>query len=484
MEATESPYELRPKFWHPNFESGFVPFWNTLWLFIGITGLSELLVPYLGYRAVGFIFLMGVLFVGSIGSGAAVLFAAFLSTLAWNFFFIPPRYTFAIAHPEDILLCITYFAIAIMTGFLTRQIRERESFSRSVSRRTDSVFEFLHQIVAWDSRPQQLTDALRTVEPTLQGRCGVLFTDSAGTLLASQPPVGLDHLTKDEVNLAQRVFDTNLESDWPPLLSTDPQLLAIPLRGVNERVGVFLYRPHRPVTLTRDQKIMLHAIARQVASATEASLDHKRLVESDTRGQLEATTSMAQGLSSPRTDEALEVLLDQRGAIGGLAPKLENASLMSMATAAIQNLKPDLAQHKIESNFKADDPLVQVDVSLVQHALINIFRDVARFCPPQAELRLSTAKQGKDLLLIMESPGASIQERGFALKPSGELQLVSPSLSPAEAPAPSAEQSRFDDYRAMRVACRIISLHRGRLLGENRIEGGVRLAIVLPFERG
>jgi len=101
------------------------------------------MMPFIGYRAVGFIFLIGVLVVGSVSTIGPVLFAAFVSVIAWNLFFIPPLYTFVISNPDDVILCVTYFVAAIITGLLTTKIRDREERLRHAEMLKES--EKLHQ---------------------------------------------------------------------------------------------------------------------------------------------------------------------------------------------------------------------------------------------------------------------------------------------------------------------------------------------------
>src|SRR4051812_5471096 len=104
----------------------FKPYLKTLLFLAGIGVSGAFLAPIVGYRAVGFIFLIGVLGIGCVATVGPVLFAAFVSALAWNFLFIPPRFTFAIAQPDDLILCLTYFVAASITGVLSNKIRERE----------------------------------------------------------------------------------------------------------------------------------------------------------------------------------------------------------------------------------------------------------------------------------------------------------------------------------------------------------------------
>jgi two-component system sensor histidine kinase KdpD len=55
-----------------------------------------------------------------------VLLAAALSALVWDFFFIPPRYTFSVGSPDDTLMLVMYFAIAMVNATLTYKIRQLE----------------------------------------------------------------------------------------------------------------------------------------------------------------------------------------------------------------------------------------------------------------------------------------------------------------------------------------------------------------------
>ena len=94
---------------------GWMKYYYTFWFLIGMTALGVLLEPFAGYRTVGFFFLLGVLVVGLFGSLGAVFFAATVSAVTWNVGFIPPRFTFTISQPEDMVLCFAYFVVALIT---------------------------------------------------------------------------------------------------------------------------------------------------------------------------------------------------------------------------------------------------------------------------------------------------------------------------------------------------------------------------------
>ncbi|RXK58976.1 PAS domain-containing sensor histidine kinase [Lacibacter luteus] len=81
---------------------------------------------YLGYRVVAFILLLTVSLVAVVFDIWPVLFAALLSALLWNFFFIPPKFTFHIGDAEDVLLFFMYFVIALINAVMTNRIRKIE----------------------------------------------------------------------------------------------------------------------------------------------------------------------------------------------------------------------------------------------------------------------------------------------------------------------------------------------------------------------
>lgn len=85
---------------------------------------------FIGYKIVALILLMTVSVIAMLFEILPVLLAAVLSAVIWNFFFIPPLYTFAIANAEDLLMFLLYFVIALVNAVLTFKIREAEKKSR------------------------------------------------------------------------------------------------------------------------------------------------------------------------------------------------------------------------------------------------------------------------------------------------------------------------------------------------------------------
>jgi two-component system sensor histidine kinase KdpD len=93
----------------------------------------------IGFRTVAFILLVTVSLIAITFDIFPVLASAALSAFIWNFFFIPPRFTFHVASAEDTILFFMYFIIAMVNGVLTFKIRQAEKISRVKEERANSV---------------------------------------------------------------------------------------------------------------------------------------------------------------------------------------------------------------------------------------------------------------------------------------------------------------------------------------------------------
>lgn len=100
---------------------------------------SYLFVDTIGYRVVALILLLAVSVLAMLFDILPVLTTAILSALVWNFFFIPPTITFSIGDPEDTLLFLMYFVVALINAVLTFKIRGFEKKSRDREERENTI---------------------------------------------------------------------------------------------------------------------------------------------------------------------------------------------------------------------------------------------------------------------------------------------------------------------------------------------------------
>jgi len=121
----------------------------------------------LGYHAVAFLLLMLTSLLAMVLDVIPVVIAASLSAIIWNFFFIPPRFTFHITYSEDLLLFLLYFFIALLNGILTVKIREAEAIVRDKEEK-EAVIQLYNTLL------NSLSHELRTPIATIIGATDII----------------------------------------------------------------------------------------------------------------------------------------------------------------------------------------------------------------------------------------------------------------------------------------------------------------------
>jgi two-component system, OmpR family, sensor histidine kinase KdpD len=130
-----------------------------------------------GYRVVAFVLLLAVSLLAMLFDILPVLAAATLSALLWNYFFIPPRFTFHIGSAEDFILFTMYFIIALVSGTLTFKIRQVEKIARQQQEKE-------HTVKLYNTLLNSLSHELRTPIATIIGATDNL--QSGNTKLTEQ----------------------------------------------------------------------------------------------------------------------------------------------------------------------------------------------------------------------------------------------------------------------------------------------------------
>ena len=129
---------------------------------------------FIGYKVVALVLLMAVSILAMLFDIMPVLVAAVLSALIWNFFFIPPIFTFHIDSAEDALLFLMYFLIATVNAVLTFKIKEQEKKARDREEKE-------HTIKLYNTLLNSLSHELKTPIATIIGSVDTL-KENANTL--------------------------------------------------------------------------------------------------------------------------------------------------------------------------------------------------------------------------------------------------------------------------------------------------------------
>ena len=182
-----------------------------------VAGIAFAFRELIGYKVVALVLLMTVSIIAMLFAIVPVLISATVSALVWNFFFIPPVYTFHIDNTEDMLLFAMYFVIALVNVVLSNKIhseqqkaREKEEKERQLAFHTHLLNSLSHELRTPISTIIGAADTLRESEDRLS-------TNQKNTLLAEIETAGL-RLNRQVENLLHsgRMKSGSLEPrlDW------------------------------------------------------------------------------------------------------------------------------------------------------------------------------------------------------------------------------------------------------------------------------
>jgi len=173
---------------------------------LGIALVTIVLTPFharINSTTVGLTFLLIVLFVALFrGSGPALL-ASVLAMLSFNFFFLPPLYTFSIAHPQNWVALAVFFTTAIAVGQLSARAERRAEEAEMAKQQLERLYSELRDAFDRASQAEALrrseklksalldavTHDLRTPLASVKASITTLLDEARGSTDGGQPVV-------------------------------------------------------------------------------------------------------------------------------------------------------------------------------------------------------------------------------------------------------------------------------------------------------
>ncbi len=412
-----------------------------------ITVGGFLLKDLITYRSIGLLYLLAVIGLSLRIGRWPNLLAGFLAAIAWDYFFIPPIFTFTIGSLEDRMLFVATIAVSLVAGQLTSRIRAQSRNERLREERATALFHLSRALGAAKTLDDAVFAALRQVDDLFGAESALAYVDeNSHTLVphfaSSYPLEGKEQGVADwsfhNRRAAGRFTDTlpGSEGYYVPLLSED------------KAVGVLGVRPKEPLTLA--QRDLLEAFARQLALIIER--DHLRsagereriLVESEKlhhtllesvshelRTPLAVITGVSENL--PKADVALREnllgelrtavrrlnrlvgnLLDQtRLESGALKPLLDWCDVHDLVNAAVEATRDALAGHPLTLVIPENQPPVRADFALTEQALVNLLLNAAHHTPAGTSVSVNVGLESDGQQVFF-----AVADRGPGFPPS------------------------------------------------------------------
>ena len=474
------------------------------------TALAAGVFRFLSVTDAAMVYLLGVGLVASrYGRGPSVA-AALVSIGLFDFFFVPPFYTFAVSDVRYLLTFAVMLAIALVISGLTLRIRAQAESARGRERRTASLYAMSRELAASRGRVELVSVAERHLADTLAAQVQILLPSAEDRV---EIPVGTTPaypLDEKERSVAQWAFDHLLVAGVGS--DTLPGALAryVPLLGSSGIVGVMGVRPADPRRL-QDPALqhLLDTFAAQAAVALERALVAERAQQEqveaeaerlrtallsslshDMRTPLGAITGAASSLledqgalgaegrrdlvetileESTRMNRLIGNLLDMiRLESGALEVQKEWQPLEEVVGVALIRLEPRLAEHPVAVRLPPDLPLVLMDGLLVEQVFVNLLENAVKYTPPGTAVEVS-ASAGDGAIVV------EVADRGPGFPPGEEARVFDKFYRVAGATSTAGVGLGLTICRG------IVTAHGGRIWAENRPGGGAVFRFTLPL---
>jgi two-component system sensor histidine kinase KdpD len=205
------------------------------------------------------------------GRGPAVA-VSFLSVLAFDFFFVPPRFSLTVDDAQYIVVFIVMFAVALAISHLTGLMRKQTQTARLQERQAAAMHGLSRQLAA-----------SRGVEKTLQiavGYISEIFSSQVVVFLPEEDkklkPAGGDPslvMVRDvarQLEIARKAMDKGITTGWGTEYSPENEVLYAPIIAGEMVLGILALRPGDPQRfLLSDQRYLLESLVKQVALSLE-----------------------------------------------------------------------------------------------------------------------------------------------------------------------------------------------------------------------
>jgi two-component system sensor histidine kinase KdpD len=462
--------------------------------------LNALLAQFTGPRVPGFVFLLAVVLLALFLGRGPVLFAGAASALAWNYFFLPPKFTLVITSTEDGVLFGLYFVVALVLGQLVARIRAQELAERQREERATALYQLTRELAQAGTRDEVVWRLVAEVNRAFQSPVAVVLPGKQG--LAAHPDSSLT-LTEKELRVAEWAFLNRQAAGKFTDSLPGAENLHLPLATERALLGVLsIQLPDKNLPLARRDlveayvrqtalvldRVALRAAAEQGKLVVESERLSNALLDSishELRTPLAAITSATGTLLETRDAEvgrrmAGEIqeaatrlnrlvgnLLDvTRLGSGHVRPRLDWCDVGDLIEVTVRSLERELAGRDLKLEIAEHLPLARLDFTLLQQALSNLLLNAAVHTPAGTGIVIQARAAPDELRL-------SVADEGPGLPPELLPRIFDKFFRAPNAPAGGSGLG-------LAIVKGFVEAHGGNIAAANRPGGGAIFTITLP----
>ncbi len=481
-------------------------------LIAATTALAAPLHHGLGVPDVEMLFLLAVMTAGVwLGRGPALLAAA-LGVAAYDFFFVPPYWTFRVSDIRFLMTFAMMFGVGLLMSELASRLRRQEQEARAREERTAALVALSNELGSVVALPEAAQRVARLAARTFDASATVLALDDQSKLAPiAREPLTVE-LDANELAVSRWALDHARMAGSGTDTLPGARSLAIPIGPAREPIAVLALFRAEPTPLSADQRGFLQAFCRQASIALERTVLAERAgaalirarteemrssllaaVSHDLRTPLAAITGAASSLqniaglgddvqrelvetiaeSADRLERLVSNLLSMtRLESGAVTLRREWVPLEEIIGTARTALEKAFAGRPVHTAIDPDLPLLAVDPVLIEQLLVNLLENTLRHAPdppgaPKTPIELAARRDGEAVEITVADRGPGLPEEVRA--------------RPFEKFVRGTGARGAGVGLGLAICHGIATVHGGSITAESRAGGGTVFRVRLPI---
>jgi len=472
------------------------------------TGVAFGLFPFSELSNLVMVYLLGIVIVAMRTGRGPSLLAAVLSVAAFDFFFVPPRFTFAVTDARYLFTFLVMLIVGLVISGLTVRTRAQAEAAHHREQQTAALYAMSRELASTRGVDNLLQVAIKHVTDVFRGQVVILIPERGGAPLAAWAG-GQFEVDANEMGVARWVYEHRQPAGLGTSTLPGASALHVPLIGSTGAVGVLALRPTDRHAMDEPERLhQLETFAAQTALALERAnlateaqnaelrIETERLrnslmssVSHDLRTPLATITGAVSTIldDATRLDERtrrelLESVHEEAERLNRLVQnllemtRLESGALQlrkelhppeEIVGAALSRLGKRLGERRITTRVPPDLPLVAMDDVLIEQVLVNLLDNAIKYTPAGSPLDIIATATDENLTI-------EVADRGPGLPPGREDKVFEKfyQTDPGEGRGAGL---------GLAICQGIVRAHGGRIWAQNLPGAGVAFLFTLPL---
>ncbi len=379
---------------------------------------------------------------------------ALLSFLAYNFFFIEPRYTFTVSEPHELFALVVFLFVAIVTGGLAGRLREQASAVQQRAEATQALFDVSSRLSAAATQESVLTVLTTQAASLAQGKAVVLLPGASDLELVAASPAQ-DRLPNPDWAAARWAMKERQPAGFGTSTMPTARFQFRPLVAPNGPIGVLGVEPADDAGGFADatesalqsmaeqatvalERTRLVTEASQAATSTESERLRTALLSSISHDLRTPLTSILGSVTSLKTlgdkmpsadrqellstiEEETERLTRFVGNIldmtkleaGVLQTRRERVDIGVIAQAAIERAVRARPARRVELTVAPGMSVALADPALIEQVLVNLLDNADKYSAVGATTHVHVLSAGDTISMAVVDTGIGIPKEAL-----------------------------------------------------------------------